>query len=51
MYLLRSPTITIVLCCWTEQFVFPPQNFHPACFEDYKNVSDFRIKALNVNDL
>lgn len=20
-------------------FVFPPQNFHPSCFEDYKNVS------------
>ena len=28
-------------------FVFPPQNFHPSCFEDYKNVSFSRIKALN----
>lgn len=22
-----------------QLFVFPPQNFHPSCFEDYKNVS------------
>lgn len=44
LYLLHC---TIDIDHSVPMFVFPPQNFHPSCFEDYKNVSGFRIKALN----
>ncbi len=34
--------------CVTYLFVFPPQLFHPSCFEDYKNVSNWSVNHLHI---